>query len=86
MSAGLIPTGSENGASDASGTEGLPARRNGVVRIARAAVVAGPATDAPALDLSDVRSARSADRDAMSSDVYLSGSSSSGSGSNNKLQ
>lgn len=65
MSAGFIPTGSENGGTDASGTDGLPARRNGVVRMVRTAA-AGPADACPALEeRSVVRSASSADRDAM---------------------
>ena len=68
MSAGLIPTGSENGGSDASGTDGLPARRIGVVRIVRTADEAGPADTVPARERSDVRRAKSADREAMIAD------------------
>lgn len=36
MSAGLMPTGSENGARDASGMVGLPARKAAEVRSERA--------------------------------------------------
>jgi hypothetical protein len=60
LSAGLIPTGSENGALDASGIEGLPARRAVDVRRDRAA---GTAT--AVRDLTAVRSATKEDRDAM---------------------
>ena len=60
MSAGLIPTGSENGGSDASGTDGLPARRAVDVRRDRAAGTATAVRDRTA-----VRSATKEDRDAM---------------------
>ena len=62
MSAGLIPTGSKKGALDASGTDGLPARRAVEVRSVREA---GATT--PTLDLIAVRSVTRDDRDAIMS-------------------
>jgi hypothetical protein len=60
LSAGLIPTGSEKGALDASGTDGLPARRAVEVRKVREA---GAAT--ARRDLTAVRSVTRDDRDAI---------------------
>lgn len=60
LSAGFIPTGSENGALDASGMEGLPARKVVDVRSDRAA-----GTTTAVRDLTAVRSATREDRDAM---------------------
>ena len=62
LSAGLIPTGSEKGALDASGTDGLPARKAVEVRSAREA---GAAT--AARDLIAVRRVIRDDRDAIMS-------------------
>jgi hypothetical protein len=56
LSAGLIPTGSENGARDASGTVGLPARKAAEVRRERATGAA---------DRIAVRRDTSDDRDAI---------------------
>ena len=62
MSAGLIPTGSEKGALDASGTDGLPARRAVEVRSVREAEAATATRD-----LIAERSETRDDRDAIMS-------------------